>query len=117
MTARRAVALLLASMWLGTAARAQETFEASTPLEGEVLQQAPAPMVIKFTEGIRLKKVVLRAADGATLPIDWTASDAEVYDVAFRATGPLPAGKYQIEWTAVVHGHSDGGVITFRLEP
>lgn len=107
--------LLLAS---GQAA-AQENYDTSVPFQGDVLKVLPKSMTITFTTNIHLQDITLTAGDGTQWPIEWAKTDADVYNVAFQPTKPLPPGKYQIEWTAYVrqHGHPDGGTISFTFAP
>lgn len=120
MKAARSVlaALLLGSMLLAPMqAPAQEMYDTSIPALEAVLKDVPVPMVITFSEGIYLTNLRLVGADGAVWPLDWKKTEDDVFKAEFRVTKPLPAGKYQIEWTAYVrqHFHPDGGVIPFTI--
>jgi methionine-rich copper-binding protein CopC len=100
-------------------AHAQETYSRSVPSLGAVLKEAPVVFSIAFTEAIYLTSVRLVSDDGTEWPIDWTKDEKDVFDVEFRATKPLPPGKYTIDWYATVrqHFHDDGGEIKFNIEP
>jgi len=110
-------AVLLSWTLVAADARAQCSYDTSTPSEGDVLTDVPAPMVIKFLLGIHLQTVRLVGGDGTEWPLDWMTTEQDVFQAEFRPTGPLPPGKYQIEWTAYVrqHYHPDGGVIPFTV--
>src|SRR5262245_47823874 len=110
-------ALVVLTLLAATPARAQCSFDTSVPADNEVLAEVPDPIVINFALGIHLQRVRLVAADGTEWPIDWSSTEENVFKAEFRATRPLPPGKYQIEWTAYVrqHYHPDGGVIPFTL--
>src|SRR5262249_18354874 len=98
-------------------ARAQCSFDASSPSEGDVLAEAPKAMLINFLLGIHLHKVRIVGDAGTVWPLDWTPTEEDVFKAEFQVTTPLPPGKYQIEWTAYVrqHYHPDGGVIPFTV--
>lgn len=115
-----AAVLLLGGMLLGAPqALAQEMYDTSVPFQGDVLKEAPAPMVISFAEAIYLTNLRLVGADGAAWPLDWQKTEDDVFKVEFHVAKPLPPGSYQIEWTAYVrqHYHPDGGVIAFTIDP
>jgi methionine-rich copper-binding protein CopC len=114
-----AALLLQGSMLLAaTQAHAQEMYDTSIPSQGDVLKEAPTPMVLNFSEAIYLTNVRVVGADGTVWPLDWQKSEENIFKAEFRVTKPLPPGEYQIEWTAYVrqHFHSDGGVITFKID-
>ena len=98
-------------------ARAQCSFDSSVPTYGEVVEALPAPMTLNFSFQIDLQHVRLVGEDGAMWPLDWTRSSTEVYKAEFRATKPLPPGKYVIEWDAYVsqHYHPDAGSVPFTV--
>lgn len=109
---------LLGWIWISaTEARAQCSYDTSVPYEGDVLAEAPAPIVISFLLGIHLQSVRLVDGRGTVWPVDWTAAEDNVFKAEFRVTEPLPPGRYQIEWAGYVrqHHHPDGGVITFAI--
>jgi methionine-rich copper-binding protein CopC len=109
-------AALLGSMLLAaTEARAQCSFDSSVPADGEVVEALPAPMTLNFSFAIDLQDVRLVGEDGAVWPLDWMKSSTDVYKAEFRATKPLPPGKYVIEWAAYVrqHYHPDAGAVPF----
>lgn len=113
-----AAAPLLGLMLLGaTEARAQCSFDSSVPADGEVVDAVPAPMTLNFSFAIDLQHVRLVGEDGAVWPLDWTKSPTDVYKAEFRATKPLPPGKYVIEWAAYVrqHYHPDAGAVPFTV--
>ena len=115
---RRLMLVLLAWTLLAAAeARAQCSFDSSSPSEGDVLTEAPKSMLINFLLGIHLQNVRLVGDDDTVWPLDWTPTEEDVFKAEFQVTAPLPPGKYQIEWTAYVrqHYHPDGGVIPFRV--
>jgi methionine-rich copper-binding protein CopC len=118
---RGVLAALFVCGWTFAAgqARAQEMYDSSVPFEGDILKALPEPMAINFLSAIHVTGLRLVGADGAEWPLEWTRSDDNVFKVEFRPSRPLPAGKYQIEWSAYVrqHYHPDGGVITFTLAP
>jgi methionine-rich copper-binding protein CopC len=100
-------------------ARAQEMYDTSIPAPGDLLKEAPTPMVITFSEGIYLTNIRLVGADGAVWPTGWQKTEEDIFKVEFKAAKSLPPGKYQIEWTAYIrqHYHPDGGVIMFTIDP
>jgi methionine-rich copper-binding protein CopC len=113
-----AAAPLLGLMLLGaTEARAQCSFDSSVPADGEVVAALPAPMTLNFSFAIDLRDVRLVGEDGAVWPLDWMKSSTDVYKAEFRATKPLPPGRYVIEWAAYVrqHYHPDGGSVPFTI--
>jgi methionine-rich copper-binding protein CopC len=113
-----AAAPLLGLMLLGaTEARAQCSFDSSVPADGEVVDAVPAPMTLNFSFAIDLQHVRLVGEDGAVWPLDWMKSSTDVYKAEFRATKPLPPGKYVIEWDAYVrqHYHPDAGSVPFTV--
>jgi methionine-rich copper-binding protein CopC len=112
--------LLLGCMALAAGpARAQCAYDTSTPSDGDILKELPAPMVISFTTDIHVTGVRLVDADGTEWPLSWSKTDANVFKIEFQPTQPLPPGKYQIQWSAYVrqHFHPDGGDINFTLAP
>ena len=74
-------------------------------------------MTLNFSFAIDLQHVRLVGEDGAVWPLDWIKSSTDVYKAEFRATKPLPPGKYVIEWAAYVrqHYHPDGGAVPFTV--
>jgi len=98
-------------------ARAQCSFDTSTPAEGDVVAESPKSMLINFLLGIHLQNVRLVGDDGTVWPLDWTPTEEDVFKAEFHVMKPLPPGKYQIEWSAYVrqHYHPDGGVIPFTV--
>lgn len=109
---------LLGLLLLGaTEARAQCSFDSSVPADGEVVEALPAPMTLNFSFAIDLQDVRLVGEDGTVWPLDWMKSSTDVYKAEFRATKPLPPGKYVIEWAAYVrqHYHPDGGSVPFTV--
>jgi methionine-rich copper-binding protein CopC len=113
-----AAAPLLGLMLLGaTEARAQCSFDSSVPADGEVVSAVPAPMTLNFSFAIDLRLVRLVGEDGAVWPLDWMKSSTDVYKAEFRATKPLPPGKYVIYWDAYVrqHYHPDAGSVPFTV--
>src|SRR5262249_1867034 len=115
---RRLMLVLLAWTLLAAAeARAQCSFDSSSPSEGDVLTEAPKSMLINFLLGIHLQNVRLVGDDGTVWPLDWTPTEEDVFKAEFHVTKRLPPGKYQIEWIAYVrqHYHPDGGVIPFTV--
>jgi methionine-rich copper-binding protein CopC len=109
---------LLGLLLLGaTEARAQCSFDSSVPADGEVVEGLPAPMTLNFSFAIDLQDVRLIAEDGAVWPLDWMKSSTDVYKAEFRATRPLPPGKYVIQWAAYVrqHYHPDAGSVPFTV--
>src|SRR5262245_42253303 len=88
--------LLMASTLFAAQAQAQCSFDMSTPSDGDVLAQAPESMVIRFLLGIHLQAVRLVDGNGTEWPLDWAATEQDVFRAEFRPTKPLPPGKYQI---------------------
>jgi methionine-rich copper-binding protein CopC len=118
----KAMTMLGAAIWLSlqlgaTEALAQCAYDTSEPAEGAVLDRAPAAMTIKFLLGIHLQNVRLLDESDKVWATDWTGTDENVFGAEFRASDPLPPGKYRIEWTGYVrqHYHGDGGVIPFTV--
>ena len=81
---------VLAWTLLATEARAQCSFDTSTPAEGDVVAESPKSMLINFLLGIHLQNVRLVGGDGTVWPLDWTPTEEDVFKAEFHVVKPLP---------------------------
>lgn len=119
MHARLAIAALLLGTIAGTGteAVAQCAFDQSSPNANDVLRDPQPVVTIDFAMEFDLQQVRLMGADSTEWPTDWAPAGQEVRKAEFRATRPLPPGKYLIEWNGYLrrHFHADGGSIPFTV--
>ena len=125
MTVRRFARLLATSgvvlLQLGSPAvtSAHAELQLASPAAGTGLAQAPAAVVIKFSEplNLSLSRVEVLDAMGADVgsgPTEAVPGDA---DALRRPLGLLPTGQYAVRWTSVsaLDGHTLRGSYSFAV--
>ena len=101
------------------AAQAHAEVLLASPDPGTGLAQAPAAVVIKFSEplNLSLSRIEIRDASGADVgdgPTEPVAGDTQAMR---RRLGLLPTGQYTVVWTSVsaIDGHSLRGSYSFAV--
>ena len=109
-------ALLLAAP---SAAQAHAELVLESPAPGSGLAQAPAAVVIKFSErlNLTLSRIEVLDASGADVgsgPTEAVAGDSQALR---RPLGLLPTGQYTVRWTSVsaLDGHALRGSYSFAV--
>lgn len=119
--ARFFAGLAAASLLLGAPAAAQAHAELllASPAPGTGLAQAPAAVVIKFSEplNLSLSRIEVLDASGADVgsgPTETVVGDAQAMR---RPLGLLPTGQYTVRWTSVsaLDGHTLRGSYSFAV--
>ena len=122
---RRLVRLLAAiavgGLLLGTPAAAQAHAEVllASPSPGTGLAQAPAAVVIKFSEPLNLALSRIEVLDASGTDVGSARTEAVEGDpqAMRRPLGLLPTGQYTVRWTSVsaLDGHSLRGSYSFAV--
>ncbi len=113
-------ALVLAlSLLHAGAARAHAFLQTATPAVGSTTAQAPAQVVITFTEGVEpaFSTIAVQDAHGASMAagIAHAQGDATRLAVPLR---PLPPGRYKVTWHATATDtHKTQGDYSFTVAP
>jgi methionine-rich copper-binding protein CopC len=90
---------------------------ATVPSADAQLQAAPKTLSLSFNEEVHLAVLTLTAAGkDVPLAVDRAAPAASQVSVALP---PLPAGKYQVQWSALSadDGHVSKGTFSFTVLP
>ncbi len=104
-----AAALLLMS----SAACAHAHLKASVPQEGARLTQAPAVIVLSFSEAAQLSTVTLEGPDAVPVRLTPPATPQAEIRVSLP---PLAPGSYRLRWRVIgVDGHVLPGELHFRI--
>lgn len=91
---------------------------ASTPAEGAALAEAPAEILLRFNEPVRLTALRLFAADNAEWPLRRPRDMAPRPEHRAAIGRDLTPGAWRAVWRAIsADGHEIGGTLRFRLEP
>ncbi len=108
----------LASLVLGAGAASAHAFlKTASPAVGSTVQQAPAQVVIDFTEGVepQFSTIAVQDASGASV----VTGDAHLQGGNTHlaiALSPLKAGRYTVTWHATaVDTHKTEGSFTFTI--
>jgi methionine-rich copper-binding protein CopC len=108
-------ALLLAA----PPASAHAFLQTASPAVGSTVRQAPAEVVIDFTEGVEpdFSTVAVQSAAGADVTQGPPHRGADPQHLAV-ALKPLPPGEYVVTWHAVsVDTHKTDGKFRFTVDP
>src|SRR5437899_2077096 len=112
-------AALIALLWLPTFADAHAELVAASPAPGIGLAQAPAAVMIKFSEplNLSLSRILVLDASGSDVGTDSTEAVTGDPDAMQRRLGILPAGQYTVRWTSVssLDGHTLQGSYSFGI--
>ncbi len=106
---------------VGTPAVAQAHAELllASPSPGTGLAQAPAAVVIKFSEplNVALSRIQVFDSSGADVGQGPTLAVAGDTQATRRPLGLLPTGQYTVRWTTVsaLDGHTLGGTYSFAV--
>jgi copper transport protein len=114
---------LVAAIVLGLGVPASVTAHAelvlASPAPGTGLAQAPAAVVIKFSEPLNLALTRIQVLDSSGSDVGQGVTQAIAGDpqAARRALGLLPTGQYTVRWTSVsaVDGHTLSGSYSFAV--
>jgi copper transport protein len=111
--------LVLLQLGAPAVAQAHAELQLASPAPGTGLAQAPAAVVIKFSEplNLSLSRIEVLAATGADVgsgPTEAVPGDAEAMQ---RPLGLLPIGQYTVRWTSVsaLDGHTLRGSYSFAV--
>jgi copper resistance protein C len=108
------LAAALAGTWSGTCV-AHAHLQSSTPASNARLSQAPSTLTLNFSEEAELAVLKLSTAGNTiAVALDRTMKPSASITVALPA---LPAGKYDVQWTAIAHddGHVTRGSFSFTV--
>jgi methionine-rich copper-binding protein CopC len=115
-------ALLAAgAMLVSSQAFAHAHLKAATPAAESTVQNAPAALTLKFTEGLELKFSGVKVsgpgqADVAIGTATLDPKDDTLLNVPLPKT--LAPGQYQVQWHAVAtDGHKTNGTYRFTVQP
>ncbi len=114
-----AIPLALAGLLCAGQASAHAFLRTATPAAGSTVHQAPAQVVIDFSEGVepRFSTIAVQDAGGSSVATgDVYLQDGNTH----LAIGlkPLPPGRYRVEWHATaVDTHKTEGSFTFTVQP
>jgi len=91
----------------------------ASPQPGTGLAQAPAAVVIKFSEPLNVALSRIQVLDASGADVGQGSTQAVVGDpqAARRALGLLPTGQYTVRWTSVsaLDGHTLSGTYSFAV--
>jgi copper transport protein len=109
-----AVAVALAA---ASSALAHATLVSSSPANDEVLQRAPAQVVLRFSEEVETAFGSVRVYDGAARRVDEGGTTRpEPREVAVRLRSGLPRGTYTVAWRVVsADSHPVSGAFVFHV--
>ncbi len=114
--ARAGLVLMLA---LPATASAHAELVAASPAPGIGLSQAPAAVVIKFSEplNLELSRILVLDPTGRDVGTGSTAAVTGDPDAMQRRLGFLPVGQYNVRWTSVslLDGHPLQGSYSFAV--
>lgn len=89
----------------------------STPADGEVLEAAPAEVVLVFEGGVerRFARFVLQRAGGSARRLDGPPGGGVTTELAIPL-GALDPGEYRLQWSVVSRdGHRIRGALRFSI--
>lgn len=96
-----------------SAANAHASLLRSAPVEGAVVQAAPAEIVLGFSETVTPLVIELRAPDGSAARLNAKTAGA---DLTIAWPGNETVGTYQLSWRVVsADGHPVAGVLSLSL--
>ncbi len=87
---------------------------ASTPSAGAMLNASPSEISLTLPHAMVVQSVSLTNAVGQRIPLSATLSDTAVERVT-TPVPPLPAGTYQVAWTASGPDHAMTGTFGFMV--
>lgn len=99
-----------------TAVFAHDALVSSSPESGEELSNAPATVVLTFTDKILTMGVAVVVVDGSDH--DWVVGEPDATEATVTATldERMPEGGYEMRWRVVSgDGHPISGVIPFTV--
>jgi methionine-rich copper-binding protein CopC len=115
---RRAIWAAALALPAARGAGAHSVLLGSTPAEGAALPAAPAGIVLRFNEPVRLTALRLFAADNAEWPLRRMRDMAPRAEHQAAIARDLAPGAWRAVWRAIsADGHEIGGTLRFRLEP
>jgi copper transport protein len=114
-----ALATVAAMAWHSAPAVAHGLLAASTPADGESVQEPPAEVVLTFTEAPDIALTTVRVHDGTGSRVD-AARVAPVAGQPLSVRVPLPrlaVGTYTVAWrtTTSSDGHTTAGTVAFGV--
>jgi len=115
--AATALVALLAVLAMASPASAHAELIASDPVDGSVLDEAPAAVTLTFNESVRLtaQEITVYDADGETVPSAATSSGTEV-TVDLPDAAELDRGTYVVGWYVLsADGHPISGSLSFSV--
>jgi copper resistance protein C len=90
----------------------------TSPAAGSAVAASPAQVRLEFSEGVeaRFSGVEITGSGGQRVPTGRAEAQGNV--LAAPLSGPLPAGKYRVNWRALsADGHRTQGSFTFEVRP
>jgi len=112
-----AAPLLAVPILLAGPALAHAFLKTATPAVGATVQQAPATVVIDFTEGVepRFSTITVQDGSGARMDLGGVHLQGGNQHIAVGLK-PLPPGTYKVTWTATaVDTHKTQGDYSFTV--
>lgn len=113
------LAWAILSLAVPSAVAAHAELVLASPEPGTGLAQAPAAVVIKFSEPLNLALSRIQVLDSSGTDVGQGPTEAVAGDpnAARRALGLLPTGQFVVRWTSVsaLDGHTLGGSYSFAV--
>ncbi|MGN6111350.1 MAG: copper resistance CopC family protein [Kofleriaceae bacterium] len=112
-----AIAVSIAVALIAGDAAAHARLARSTPAEGEVLEAAPAEVVLVFEGGVerRFARFVLERAGGSARRLEGPPGGGVTTELAIPL-GALDPGDYRLQWSVVSRdGHRIRGALRFSI--
>lgn len=99
-----------------TGALAHSKVDKTTPVDGGILDEAPANIGFSFSKDIRLTRVEMSHQSDAAVRLD--LGEQTTFDRKFVVPlQEIGKGSYRIEWRGLgADGHAMKGVLTFTVE-
>lgn len=108
--------LAIPALLLSSAVFAHTTLVEASPVDGDVLTEAPAKLELTFSTDVQLLKLELANDAGVAQKTDFTASAnaAKTFSIALP---PLEPAAYAVTWTIVgADGHRVEGNMSFLVD-
>ncbi|MBC7799096.1 MAG: copper resistance protein CopC [Gemmatimonadaceae bacterium] len=117
--ARTIAAAIIATALLGTPLSASEVYDTGSPYDGQVVDESPNRVIIRFTEPVQFEWATLEDGAGRKIDIKYGFPEDDTDQISVRVPDVLPPGDYFLRWMVYVtaHRHQDDGVVRFTVRP
>lgn len=111
---RYALLLPVLGWFMGTQVLAHSLLQASSPMDGEVLE-SPQVLALEFNEPVRLLRVRLTGPGGDPVPFGFEPDQEAAASVEYDLPSLAP-GEYRVEWTLIGEdGHTVSEQFSFSV--